>query len=35
MPRYVVTLTDEEKQELKTLVQKVGTAIVYDMRKSF
>ena len=22
MPRYVVTLTDEEKQELKTLVQK-------------
>lgn len=24
MPRYVVTLTDEEKQELKTLVQKGG-----------
>ena len=24
MPRYVVTLTDKEKQELKTLVQKGG-----------
>lgn len=24
MPRYVVTLTDEEKQKLKTLVQKGG-----------
>ena len=24
MPRYVVTLTDEEKKELKVLVQKGG-----------
>ena len=33
MPRYIVTLTDEEKAELKVLVQKGGKGYRINMPK--
>ena len=35
MPRYIVTLTDVEVQELKTMVQKGEKDIVLNMHKYF